>query len=172
MTKPRVQCANEKTCTRAHKGALARHRFSTRRYSASQNPPRSYANTRPASFHTGPLPPLPVLERPWSRGAAVDTVAAGASFLLGLPAASPLFCAGRVKQVLPAAPTTDSSFLPLAATVSPPRPRHKGGVGVRGGLGGGHNGLTTHLAEPLLLLARGLYEGKKTIHNGGDGGGT
>lgn len=132
MTKPRVQCANEKTRTRAHKGALARHRFSTRRYSASQNPPRSYANTRPASFHAGPPPPLPVLERPWSRGAAVDTVAAGASFLLGLPAASPLFCAGRVKQVLPAAPTTDSSFLPLAATVSPPRPRHKGGLGWEG----------------------------------------
>lgn len=48
--------------------------------------------------------------------------------------------------MLPAVPTTDSSFLPLAVTVSPGFPGTKG-TSERGD----HNGLATHLSEPPLM---------------------
>lgn len=145
MTGPRVQCANEKTqhtdsqrCARPASVLRAETQYRLK------SPPQLRKHTATVSFHAGrrrcPFGPT--------------TVTAGScrhcyrrSFLLGLPAASLLFSAGRLKQVLPAALTTDGSFLPLAATVSLPCPRHKGRrAEVRGRRD--HNGLATHLTEP------------------------
>lgn len=81
-------------------------------------------------------------------GAAVDTVTIAfpvrptsclSSILYG-----PL--EGWVKQVLPAVLTTDSSFLPLAVTVSPGFHATKK-ISERGD----HNGLTAHLTKPSLI---------------------
>ncbi|KAK5916973.1 hypothetical protein CgunFtcFv8_011901 [Champsocephalus gunnari] len=81
-------------------------------------------------------------------GAAVDTVT------IAFPV-KPTSCLssilhgpleGWVKQVLPAVSTTDSSFLPLAVTVSPGFHDTK-----KTSERGDHNGLTTHLTEPSLI---------------------
>lgn len=53
---------------------------------------------------------------------------------------------GWVKQVLPAVATTDSSFLPLAVTVSPGFHGTK-----KTSKRGDHNGLRTHLTKPSLI---------------------
>lgn len=173
MTKTRLQCANEKARTRTNKGALARHRFSKRRYSTGGTPPPTptLAATQTlglASFHAG--------RRRCRCGPS--TVTEGScrhcyrrSFLLGLPAASLLFSAGRVKQVLPAALTTDSSFLPLAATVSPPSPRHKGR---RLRCVGGRCTMASRRTSPIepffFIRARDIYEGKIALYKGGGRG--
>lgn len=81
-------------------------------------------------------------------GAAVDTVT------IAFPV-KPTSCLssilhgpleGWVKQVLPAVATTDSSFLPLAVTVSPGFHGTK-----KTSERGDHNGLRTHLTKPSLI---------------------
>lgn len=118
MTKLGAQCANEKT--HAHKGGARppwqRHAAPT--YSTNRIP----AAMQTRSFSYGAAAVAAARLARVVTGAAVDTVTTAfpvrptsclASILRGPPGK------GWVKQVLPAVLTTDSSFLPLAVTVSP-----------------------------------------------------
>lgn len=114
-----------------------------RRYTVRTKSPQL---SKHVSFSYAPSLPAVWLAWPWGQLLTLLPL----HFLLGLPAASPLFSTapwkGWVKQVLPAVSTTDSSFLPLAVTVSPgfhgtKEPSQRGD----------HNGLAAHLAEPSLI---------------------
>lgn len=135
MTKPQIQCANERTRTQTHKGALARHQFSKRRYSTG-----SYANTWPRVFLCRP-PPLPVCTG-HGHGGQLSTL---------LPPELPARPASCLSSILCRSGETsvtsrrdDRQLLSaagcycIAAVPAAQRKR-------------GHNGLATHLAEPPLL---------------------
>lgn len=87
-------------------------------------------------------------------GAAVDTVTVAfpvrPTSCLSSILRSPL--EGWLKQVLAAILTTDSSFLPLAVTVSPGFHGTKE-INERGD----HNGLETHLTKPSFINTHPLY---------------
>lgn len=154
MTKLGVQCVNEKT--HAHKSSA--HPPWQRRADVQYEPnPCSYANTqlfirccRLARVVTG---------------AAVDTVTTAfpvrpASCLSSILRAPP--GKGWVKQVLPAVLTTDSSFLPLAVTVSP------GFHGTKRKPASAETTMASqHTSPSPLLLTHSLYARESTYNGRG-----
>lgn len=151
MTKPRLQCANEKTRARANKGALARHRFSKWRCGTGLTPPPracSYANTRPRVFSCRP-PPRPVRTVPGHSGQLSTLLppelparpASCLSSILRRSAETSVTSRPDDRQLLSAAGCYCIAGVPAAQRVE-----------VRGRRG--HNGLATHLADrgPLFLV--------------------